>query len=833
VGLTKQEFSKTLGYYLTRNLLLWSAGLFAGAFVILAFFLGNLADHLADRIVEEEAHHHLEMQVEGLIMHLDAGDQQAIVEETERSLHDPDAWGAFLVDSNGQLLHAALRDDDVAGLMSKETSNIKLIRQYIEADKDLSLFKAKIPGHDVSLILIMDKSPISGLIHELIVWVIFLLFLLLVAAFVILQLSLRKQVLRPVEKISAELVQSRERFRTLFDSSSDGLFILNMQGDFIDINKTAHERLGYSKEEMLAMKLSELDPPEFAAKVHQRIEKIMKHGMAVFETSHYRKDGSIMPVEINARIIELDGEEVFFSVVRDISERKLSEDQLRKLSQAVEQAGEAVLITDKNGIIEYINPAFTEITGYSSEDAVGNNPSMLRSNAQDPSYYKELWETITRGEVWHGTLVDRKKDGSFYPALMSVSPIHDDSGETTHYVAIQQDMTEHQRLEEQFQQAQKMDAVGTLVGGIAHDFNNMLAGIMGNLYLARLRVECNDNASAIEKLDNIEKLSDRAAEMIRQLLTFARKDVVRMNTFFINPFLNEALKLARSGIPENIRLTYDICSEDLGICGNATQLQQVVMNLLNNARDAVADISEPVIDCKLDVFSVTDGFRKKYPDVVGNSLMHLSVRDNGCGIPRNKLDKIFEPFFTTKGVGTGTGLGLSMVFGVIQGHGGVIEVESEAGKGTAFHIYLPLQDVESQDVLEDASVVVRGHGETILLVDDEEVVRRVGVDVLNALGYRTLAASDGKEAVDVYKANLDSIDLLVIDVVMPKMGGVEAAQKIRELNPEQPILFATGYDKDAALANEGKDMANSATMSKPFTAKAFSKHIDSMLRPMK
>ena len=602
--------------------------------------------------------------------------------------------------------------------------------------------------------------------------------------------------------------------------------------NFIRINKAYSDAVELAPEDFVGKNYFELFPHADNETIFRRV---LETGEAYsvsskpfeypdrpeIETTYW--DWTLTPVKDDMGRIE-----GVLLVLLDVSEKVNAENQLRKLSQAVEQAGESVLVTDKKGTIEYVNPAFTEITGYSSEEVIGKDPSILKSDAQDPSYYKNLWETVTRGEVWHGTLIDRKKDGSFYPALMSVSPIHDESGETTHYVAIQQDMTEHQKLEEQFQQSQKMEAIGTLVGGIAHDFNNMLAGIMGNLYLAKVKIE--DKDKAIEKLDSIEVLSNRAADMIRQLLTFARKDSIKMNSFSLNLFLNEALKLARSGVPEDVRLTYNISPDDLIIHGNATQLQQVIMNLLNNARDAVADVSEPVIDCVLDTYSATDEFREKHPDLEEDRFAHLTVRDNGSGISEAKLDKIFDPFFTTKGVGTGTGLGLSMVYGAIQSHGGAIEVESQPVEGTAFHIYLPLETEKAEEVeIEEAIVAVEGHGETILLVDDDESMRSATAAVLTSLSYKVMEADGGEDALEMFSAHQDNIDLILTDVVMPKVGGVDLAKSIRLLDKNVPVIFATGYDKDQAMSSDDQ-VTQSIVVNKPFSVVKLSQLIRRMIK---
>jgi len=503
---------------------------------------------------------------------------------------------------------------------------------------------------------------------------------------------------------------------------------------------------------------------------------------------------------------------------------------LQKLSQAVQQAGEAVLMTDRNGVIEYVNPAFTSITGYAPEEVIGQTPAILKSSAQDPSFYKNLWDTITRGEVWHGTLIDRKKDGSFYPAMMSIAPITNDSGEISHYVSLQQDMTEYRKMEEQFLQSQKMEAIGTLVGGIAHDFNNMLAAIQGNVYLSRLHLK--QQPEVADRLRNIELLGMRAAEMVQQLLTFARKDRMKMQQFSLNAFVSEAHKLAKTGIPENIELVYDICEEELMIDGDVTRLQQVLMNLGNNARDAVALADQPRIACRLSLFVVTKAFKKAYPDNKNKELALLTVSDNGSGIKPEYLQKIFEPFFTTKGVGEGTGLGLAMVYGAVQSHGGIIEVESECGKGTVFRIYLPLTKKGAHPAaLQQEAAAIQGRGEVILLVDDEESMRDTTGEVLESLGYRVLSAGDGEQALQIFTAHRHEIRLVMTDIVMPKMGGLDLARCIRELDHDMPIIFATGYDKEQVVS-AGKLLHHSIIFNKPFSFARLSQSIRNMIEPV-
>jgi PAS domain S-box-containing protein len=501
----------------------------------------------------------------------------------------------------------------------------------------------------------------------------------------------------------------------------------------------------------------------------------------------------------------------------EIEQRKQAEKLAQKLSQAIEQAGESIVITDREGVIEYANPAFTELTGYSTEEIVGQTPEVLKSDNHDASFYENMWNTIANGKVWHGKMTNKKKDGSLYPAMLTISPIFDQFGDWTaysHFVGIQSDLTELQNMEGQFHQAQKMESIGTLVGGIAHDFNNMLAGITGNLYLAKEHTS--EMPDVVDKLDRIEDIAFRAADMIQQLLTFARKDRVSIKQLPFIPFLKETLKLLRTSVPENIEIHQKICSDALQISGDTTQLHQVLLNIINNARDAVEGVDNPVITIRLEAWHPDATFISSHPNVKNKPYAHLSVEDNGCGIPEHQIEHLFDPFFTTKEQGKGTGLGLSMVFGAIKTHDGFMEVDSIEGKGSTFHVYIPLLLHPEEIVLTPPQEmeVVKGHGELILLVDDEPEIIKTGKNVLELLGYRVLTASNGRQAVVMFEAHADEIELCILDIVMPIMDGDKAAQCIRQIKPDVKIIFATGYDKSILTGIE-----NEIVLSKPFHIK--------------
>jgi len=500
----------------------------------------------------------------------------------------------------------------------------------------------------------------------------------------------------------------------------------------------------------------------------------------------------------------------FRSMLEQIDKR---EKTLKKLHLAIEHLGEAIMITDRDGVIEYVNAAFTQMNGYGMDEVRGMTPQILNSGTQTASFYRQFWSTIKSGEVWEGRLINRKKDGTLYPVLMSVAPIFE-GDEIIHFVAVQQNMDEQDQLENQLRQSQKMESIGTMVGGIAHNFNNMLAGMTGNLYLAKLQMR--EHPEVMQKLTNVEELSGHAAEMIQQLLAFARKGMVSMKEMPLVPFIRETLKLLHASVPENIAVHQDICSEALQVKGDATLLHQVLVNLVNNARDAVENADVPSINIRLASFHTDDDFIEKHPYVEPGAYAHLSVADNGIGVPEHQLERLFEPFFTTKEQGRGTGLGLSMVFGAIKTHHGFVDVESRIGEGATFHVYIPL--LQATSGAETGRLAqhqaASGMGELILLVDDEQHVRQTTAEVLEALGYRVLQADDGLNAAELFKQHRQEIDLIITDVVMPRCGGIQLAEGVRKERSRVSIIFVTGYDRQDMLG-EAEAIDNCEIISKP------------------
>jgi len=620
-----------------------------------------------------------------------------------------------------------------------------------------------------------------------------------------------EKVERTLHESESALIESDIKYSTLFHSALDSIFVHDLDGNILDINKTAISQFGYSLVEVRKKNIRDLHPASTLDVQRRAFAQVEEQSYVRYEIECLTKSGQSFIGEVSANCFMLHGELCVQGIVRNIDDRKQAEKTIHMLSSSIKQASEAIIITDTDGSIEYINPAFTELTGYQQDEAIGQNPRLLKSGEQDERFYNEMWEKLTQGKAWQGRIVDRKKDGSSYPALLTVSPIKDESGETTHYVGIQLNLIEHETLERQLHQAQKMEAIGTLVGGIAHDFNNILAGMTGNLYLAKKRVKGLPEVTL--KLNSVEELALRASAMIGQLLTFARKGQVSMQPMPLSPFIKETIKFLRTAVPENIDIKQNICSDPILILGDGTQLHQVLMNLVNNARDALEGRDDPSIDISLGLFQPDDAFIEKHAYFKHGDYAHLSVADNGCGVPETQVEHLFEPFFTTKEEGKGTGLGLAMVFGAVKSHQGFIEVDSSEGVGTRFDLYLPMYQAQADVIIpNEEQQVAEGNGELILLVDDQEQIILTGKEVLESLGYRVITAINGKQAVAVFESQPGEIKLVILDVIMPEMGGHDAAQRMRQISPNVNVIFSTGYDKSTQ-----QDLKHEKVLSKPFS----------------
>jgi len=497
------------------------------------------------------------------------------------------------------------------------------------------------------------------------------------------------------------------------------------------------------------------------------------------------------------------------AVLLHLVKRQTTAPRSELFGQIVGNSDEAVLLTDRHGSIEYVNDAFCRITGYSAGEAIGQTPALLKSEAQDPAYYRQLWQTVTRGEVWRGTLIDRKKDGTFYPARMVVSPLRNERGEITHFAAIQQDISDLRQTEDALLRIQRLDSLGTLLSGIAHDFNNMISAIKGNLFLVRKGID--QAAPGATYLDNIDQLATRSSELIRQLLTYARSEGVTLRALPLHTFIRESLRLLQAGIPENIRLHCEFPNSESFVRANPTQLQQLLINLLINARDAVADCSDPQI-----VVAV------QHDTDLPTPVCRISIRDNGCGISTTLQERIFEPFFTTKPTGKGTGLGLAMAKKCMQEHDGSIELSSQPEVGTTISLLLPL--LAEMPISEEMSTLtaVQGNGETILLVEDNRDLREILESALTSLNYRVLCAENGEQGLAMAQRYARLFNLALIDAVMPAMGGGQLASALAAMEPSIPTIVMSGYELD-------EESLGFSVLNKPFSLEQLSYRVRSTI----
>ncbi len=506
--------------------------------------------------------------------------------------------------------------------------------------------------------------------------------------------------------------------------------------------------------------------------------------------------------------------------------QQAAENNLRTLSCAVEHASDAVFVTDSDGIIQYVNRAFEKLTGYSQHDVVGKPQLILKAEQPVPMLYRELWETI-RGDVGHGLQVNRRKNGQIYYVDESLSPIWDAEGHVTHFVCNCRDLTERLRIEAQLVQSQKMDAVGRLAGGVAHDFNNLLTIITSYSELALDTVM--PETATQKRLLEILSAARRATELTRQLLAFSRRQPQALRVAELNPVVERIMKTLHRLIGEDIEVQFR-AGEGLGrVRLDPVQVEQILMNLAANSRDAMPQGGRFTIETS-DVYLDEAYIEKKRAIIPMGRYVVLSVSDTGAGIPSDELEHIFEPFYTTKPAGQGTGLGLATVYGIVKQNQGFIWVYSEQGLGTTFRIYLPCvkESVATIEGQEERAEDAQAGTETVLLIENEEPLRRAAAEFLRLRGYTVLEARDGADALALSKKHESVIHLAVSDVVMPHMSGGELAKELEALRPETKLLFMSGYAGQMISDHKVMDGGHNF-LQKPFTLKQLAGKIRTVL----
>jgi PAS domain S-box-containing protein len=609
------------------------------------------------------------------------------------------------------------------------------------------------------------------------------------------------------------LRRSEERFRRLMESEIVGVFVGDGEGRLIDANAAFLKMLAYNKEDLRGgtIRWDRMTPAEHLG-VNERIaQQLAARGFTTaMETEYIRKDGSRVPVLVTLASLDAHTSQAVGLAI-DLTEFKRTEAEKGRLATAIEQAGEAVVITDPQGTIEYVNPAFTLITGYDRDEVLGKNTRILKSGKQDPAFYDQLWAAILKGETWRGEMINRRKDGSTYTEQMSITPVRGARGNITHFIATKQDITERKLLEEQLRQAQKMEAVGRLAGGVAHDFNNLLTIISGYGELLRERMGPQD----IGYVEEIIRAGERAAGLTRQLLAFSRRQLLSPRVLNLNLVVADLEKMLRRLIGEDVELA-TVKHPGLGqVRADPGQIEQVIVNLAVNARDAMPQGGKLTIETaniNLDV-----NYSRTHANVPPGPYVMLAVTDTGVGMDAEVQGHIFEPFFTTKEKGKGTGLGLATVYGIVKQSAGNIWVYSEPGRGSMFKIYLPrVDEVAIEEEKARARPQAARGSETVLVVEDEEGVRSLVCTTLKSQGYKVLEASAPNEAISIVENFAEPIHLLLTDVVMPQMNGKELANRILAARSGTRVLYMSGYTDDAIIRHGVLD-ASTYFLQKPFT----------------
>ena len=487
--------------------------------------------------------------------------------------------------------------------------------------------------------------------------------------------------------------------------------------------------------------------------------------------------------------------------IQDITARKLLEQEHSRLAKAIEYTGDSIIITDKAGDILYVNPAFERITGYSRDEVLGTNPRILKSDHHDQAFYQTLWDTLRSGKVWEGRFINKKKDGTLFEEAATISPILDADGTITNYVSVKRDITDRVELEKQLRQAQKLEAIGTLAGGIAHDFNNILTAILG---FGEMVMYALPEGSALRKnQEEVVRGSIRAADLVKQILTFSRRSDQQLQPLAVQLIVIEALKLLRASIPSTIAFKQEIDPNCGLVLADATQIHQVIMNLCTNAYHAMRETGG-VLSVRLTSVELGPHDLQNNISLLPGPYVCLEVTDTGHGMEASVAERIFEPYFTTKSTGDGTGLGLSLVHGIVKDIGGTITVSSKVGVGSTFRILLPRIETQASTVESMSAESIPVGTEHILIVDDEEIILALEQLVLESLGYRVSSFSSSTEALQAFEADPKHFDLVISDVTMPVINGAQLARKMFEVRPDIPILFCTGHSD---LLNEKEAMA--------------------------
>ncbi|MBW2980073.1 PAS domain S-box protein [Candidatus Woesearchaeota archaeon] len=628
-------------------------------------------------------------------------------------------------------------------------------------------------------------------------------------------------------EVEEELRESQRRFRQFFEDNPEYCYMISTEGNILDINQRALDALGYTKEEILGRPLlTTIYAPSSQDKARGLFMAWKETGVLKDEElTIATKTGEERTVVLNVESVRDHHGNLMYSVSvqKDITEFRRTEVEMSKNRARLDHlllSSPAVIYSaqpDGDYPATFISEKIREVTGYEASEFLDNPQFWIDHVHPDDLQvvFKEVPLLFEKGyHVYEYRF--RCKDDSYIWVQDSMSLLCDASGRPLEIVGYWADITEKKRLEEQLRHSQKMEAIGTLAGGVAHEFNNILTGVLG--YASMLKSDSKPGDGVHEPADMIEKSAKRAARLAKQLLGFARKGKYRDAPLDVREAIVEVTGLLTNTIPRNISITQNYRAECHTVKGDPDQLQQVFMNLAINARDAMPHGGELTFETR--IAPQDEPYIKAHPGLDSEYYLCVSVSDTGDGIPETYRDRIFEPFFTTKGVGKGTGMGLAMAYGIIENHGGSLDVTSAEGEGTRFDVYLPVHgevDLRRDEQSLDARVYGSGR---ILIVDDEKIIRHFLSQSLENLGYNVVCVADGKQAIDYYGEHQDEVDLVLLDLTMPVMSGVDCFHELKRINPNVRALLSTGHSAEGVASELGLEY-----LQKPYTVEDISEAV--------
>lgn len=646
---------------------------------------------------------------------------------------------------------------------------------------------------------------------------------------------------RQAEDARREIERS---YRGLVEFSPDAV-IVHSENYIRYLNPAGVELLGAtSADEIIGKSVLDFIHPDYRRIVGERIRQTQQgQHAALIELKFVRLDGRAIEVEAGAIGIDYLGKRGAQVIIRDITERKrvmMERDAERHMLDALfNQLPVGVLVRNVEGKYSRVNQKVCDILGIGCDDLIGLTVSeaaeIVKAAKPDGTLLTER-ELPSSIAVRTGSFSDPIEavvitpKGQVRQITTTAAPVVLGNGESGGSVAVVVDVTEQHALQEQLRQSQKLESIGVLAGGIAHDFNNLLTAILGNTQLALRKLSPDDPLQ--NRLIEIEKAGNRAAALTRQLLAFSRRQRLERKTLNLNDTINDIMKMLKRIIGEDVEVSVRQAGSLSPVFADPTQIEQIVVNLAVNARDAMPGGGRLTIETRN--VTLDAEYRREHPYAKSGKYVEIVVSDSGTGMDAETRERIFEPFFTTKEAGKGTGLGLSMVFGIVKQHGGMIEVESETGQGTTFRIYLPVDENAVKEEAPEVLSPIRGGSETILIAEDEEALRGLARSILEDSGYTVLVAKDGAEALEIYKADRERISLVLLDIVMPRMGGREAYERITQLDGAVPVLFMTGYSAEIVQyefvkQNKFIEDAGAVLMQKPYSVEALGRKVREVL----